>query len=736
MTYSITIDQQPGGEIFLRSSFTQDIVLTSSGEEKVVSVTNVPNLETLNVLSTVYSGEINTRKLTMYYRIALSDRPTKWSEWIPLDPNGDSNCFVELSSFYDYNIEIRFCRTGGSEIGEIRIESFVWEGTWDSNSITNPILDLTPSISPVILDVEDTYKVFELNGYELVARNITDLEMHYRISQDDKRSWTEWTLLTTDNISTEKINQIRFFNIQYRFTHLGTTGTIQIRDLNLYGSYINVSQNYTTSNMMGLRVECKNGLVGDTGLNAGTGSNNLDMGSGLKTEPSVWSTLDKNDGDLYNPYDLGEAIELFDTLANQAVSIGGWTVEYYRTDADEYGIDHSIHEYSLYGIVDVKDIKIMVPDNQFPSNQVAFNQFDLALMESFEVHLTKTEFKSIFGPEHRPSKQDFLYFCDISRMYIIEHAQAIRDFGNAAVYYKLILTKYVKKANVQAINTTIQAKVDNLLKNSTLEDLFGTEMADDKAEIAYKPQHDTLSKDRIRSEITAPIIKQLIDNAELVLSKYTYDLSAVTPGNEAVSYQMSDRYLRQGDNRSYMSWFKLNDYASSDNYNLLDNYSNDLALGYKFDITGGSLVTTINSASYSMVVDDYLDDNIWFCMLINIDQRQRKIKHHLYKRNVNREIDAKNLNSTVLKLLVSEELDYTPNEYEMSADDLTMRITASNMYITNIRVFDDIIPDDQHTKILNQQIVRDSDHLLMGDNSNKLYSNLDSYPYHGSSPTD
>ena len=731
MTYSISINKETSGEITLSSNFSQNIILTSSGEEKVISVKNISGLEVLNTISTTYTGENNTRKLKMYYRIALSDRPTEWSEWEEIDPIGEANCFIEVSPFYDYNIDIKFVRTGSSSNGELEIVGFIWEGTWDANSIETPILDLTPSVSPVILDVTDTYKVFSLEGYELVARNnLENLDIHYRISQDDKRSWSQWTILTTENIKTQRIDPIRFFNIQYRFTHIGSSGTIQIRDLNLYGSFINITQNYTTANLMGLRENCKNGIIGNTGLNAGSGTNNLSMTSGLKTEPSVWSTLDKSESDLFNPYKLNEAIGMYNELANQATDLGGWKVEYFRTDPDENGIDHSIHEYSLFGVVADGEVKIMVPGNQFPSNQVAFNQFDLALLESFEIHLTKQQFKSVFGPEHRPRREDFLYFCDVSRMYRVEHAQAIRDFGNSSVYYKLILGKYNKRANVQATSTSLQEKINSIVKNSTLEDLFGTQKQDDKKEVALKDQQQTLSQtyEKTRGNIIARVEKELLENAELVLSKYNYNMSMITPGNDAVVYKKSDRYLRQGDNRSFVSWFKLLDYADSDNYNLINNYSEDLGLGYKFDITGGSIISTINTATYSMPVDDHLTDNVWYCVLINIDQRQRKIKHHLFKRNVSREIDAKNLNSTALKLLTSLELDYTPNEFEVDPTDITMKIKASNMRITNLRIFDDIIPGDQHTKILNQQIIRDTDHLIMADNSNKILV-LPNYPY-------
>lgn len=718
MNYIIT--KEPGGELIIKSDFTNPIILSHSGEEKIIKIDNISQLVSLDKLATEYSGENNTRTLKMSYRIALSDKPNKWTDWMVLSPNGNSECFLEVSAFHDYNIEIKFTRSGGNEDGEITIVGFTWEGYWDINKIDTAVVNLTESQSPLIIDMDDVFKVFNLDGYELIARNVTNLEIEYRISQNDKRSWTEWTPLTNENIKTEKIDPIRFFNIQYKLTHLGGTDTIMIRDLNLVGEFINVSKNYTTINLLGIREECKNGSVGNTGLNGGNGDGSFT--SNLESEPSVWTTLDCNEGDLFNPYNLGEAIDLYNKLSNDASNIGGWTVEYFKTSPDSKGIDHSIHEYNLKNVIKRGDVKIMVPDNQFPNNQIAFNQFDLALLESFEVHLTKEAFKKVFGPQHRPSKDDYLYLCDISKMFSVVNSQAIRDFGNASVYYKLILGKYNQKANVKTEEgSSIQERVHEITQNSTLEDLFGTEMKADKEKIALKPQRATLTNDNIRTNIKASVDVELIDNAELVLSKYHYNLSGINPEADAVVYKAADNYLREGDNRSFVAWIKLLDYADSDSYNLINNYSNDLEKGYRIDITNNELITTINSASYSTSLEDKLIDDVWYCVLVNIDQRQRKIKQHLFKRNVDREVDAQRLLSTKLRLLISEEMDYIPNSFEVDEGDITMKITGSNMKITNIRIYNSVVADDQITKTLNQQIVRDTDQTILADNANKIY---------------
>jgi hypothetical protein len=135
-------------------------------------------------------------------------------------------------------------------------------------------------------------------------------------------------------------------------------------------------------------------------------------------------------------------------MSNDSNSIFGHEVVYFLTDPDRKGIDYTFHEYQLLNYVCDSLIKVSVENNQFPENTGAINQFDLSLFDSFEIHIPKEIFKQAFGPEKRPSKEDFLWFCEINRMFIIEHAQAFRGFNNNAIYYKVMLKKYVQKLNV------------------------------------------------------------------------------------------------------------------------------------------------------------------------------------------------------------------------------------------------------------------------------------------------
>ena len=127
----------------------------------------------------------------------------------------------------------------------------------------------------------------------------------------------------------------------------------------------------------------------------------------------------------------------------------GWTIDYHITDPDGKGIDKYLHEYQLFNITDVQKIKIIVPENQFPDNQIQINEFALDMMDTFQILILKDEFHNAFGIEKRPSQKDIIFFCQANRFYRVRHAQVHRDIMYMGIYYNVVLEKYEKLANEQ-----------------------------------------------------------------------------------------------------------------------------------------------------------------------------------------------------------------------------------------------------------------------------------------------
>jgi hypothetical protein len=71
----------------------------------------------------------------------------------------------------------------------------------------------------------------------------------------------------------------------------------------------------------------------------------------------------------------------------------------------------------------------------------------------------------------------------------------------------------------------------------------------------------------------------------------------------------------------------------------------------------------------------------------------------MYKRND--EDQAGRLTSTILRKVYSKSEDIVPIDYQI---DITPKILGSDMKVTNIRLFTDVIP--AHKKILGQSIIK------------------------------
>ena len=714
--------------------------LNSIGSEYIISFTNLQNVSQITHFKYDTLGLTDTRFLKNYYRISRDGN--SWTEWLDLKRIIDNFPIVDAKD--PLYLDIKWIRGGSSTIGAVRILEYSIVGTLERPLFENAgdglsTLNIPPGKN-TIWKAPFVYKVFSIIDMEIIAPTIlTGVDIKYRFSQDNSRTWSNWEPFTKENVTTNRINPIRFFEIEYSITN-NSSSNVGIQDINLIGDFQNVSKDYFKTNLYGIRECCQSNLTGYTDASGNfvpadntNGTGGISNSGGSCDTTGVGSTLpemtSQDKANLFNPYKQNTAMDLLNKLSADAEQIFGHRVIYFVTDPDKKGQDHTLHEYQLYNVVCEGNIKVAVDGNNFPDSQIVMNQFDLSLFESMTIHITKKQFKEIFGPQRRPSKEDFLYFCDVNRMFQVDHAQQFRNFNNSAIYYKLVLKKYTQKANVKAGTKEIQNKLQQLTKNSTINELFGIENAQDKASIANKDQFAPLTKETIRLEYKALIDKELIENSSTIIAKAHYDLSSVEYQQIAVKYKNFNPLLSVSDNIGYQIWFRINNYITDEIYNFMDYYDTTNSLGYKINLSNDAIQVKLNSDTYTYNLMGYesdqntaFEEGVWYCYVLNIDQRNRRLEHYVYKRNVDDEDDAANLPNTILRKIYQGYQDITPINYQIEGN-VTCQILASDMSVTNIRLFIETIPVGQHTKILNQYIIRDdSKYLVFADNATtRLY---------------
>ena len=714
-------------------------IFSSIGSEYVLSFIDLEKVKSFVKFQYDTLGMTSNRFLNNFYRISRDNK--SWSEWLPL--NKDIDNFPVIDSKDKLYLDIKWVRAGNSDIGTIRLLEYAIDGNLERDLVDDGSVIQLPSGKSIIMKAPFIYKVFSISDIEIISgSDISNISIKYRYSQDNERTWSSWELLTKENITTAKINPIRFFQIEYSIENKSNS-SISIQDINIIGDVQNVSKDYFKSNLMGIRECCKSNMAGYTDANgnwvAGTGANSGSIGSGIgvsscATDSGLPKMTNDEKANLYNPYQQNTAMDLLNKLSTDAQQVFGHETIYFCTDPDKKGQDHTMHEYQLFNVVCEGSIKVSVEGNAFPDSQIVMNQFDLNLFEQMEVHITKQAFKEIFGPQRRPSKEDFLYFCNLNRMYQVDHAQQFRNFNNAAVYYKLHLKKYSQKANVRAGNADIADTLKNLTKNTTLDELMGIEMSQDKASVANKDQFKPLSKDPIRLEYKAEIDKELIENSTTIISKSNYDMSTVNYRTPGVSYKNLDAYLKVSDNIGFYVWFKLQNYIQGELYNFFNYYDDNNSLGWKADLIDDDIVVKTNSLEYKYSLKGNptndviaLDEDVWYCYVLNIDQRNREMTQWIYKRDIEDEDDGANSSSTILENVYKGVLPIEPFEYIIEGE--YCNILGSDMKVTNIRLFKENIPENYHNKILNQYIIRDdSKHMVFADNATtRIY--LPNFPF-------
>lgn len=772
---------------------------------KTFQITPTKSITSITNFSDIVKGEDDEHYFKKFFsysneRTGITHTGITYTEPAPVTGITREYCadeYLYLRLYY-YRIDTKV-----TTIPTLAINTIVITGTYDLLE-TDEITEVPDE--GYIFEPKNIYKIFKLTGYEIYGLNTDNLILKYRFTQDGGRTYTPWEPLTTENISTIKLNSVRFAQVQYYVSKIDNNIDSKIYDIILLGDFQNINNYYLKTNRYGLREDCAekfpqwNGSTNadDTtnnqnaclsGLtNYGTGNvynYNRDYytaGLSCYLNGNIIANLEEENNSAvatsgnYDPYSQTEKItKWYNFLANSTNKILGWTVDYHLTDPDGKGIDKYLHEYQLFNIINVQKIKIIVPENTFPDNQVQINEFMLDMMDTFQIIIMKDEFHKAFGIEKRPAQKDILYFCQANRFFRVRHAQVKRDVMYQGLYYNVVLEKYEKLANEQNLSEASKNLIEPLTKDNTLDALFGFDNKQEEAKIANKQLKPT-THDVYRLEInpTLSIVKKDIFNSlkgNKIADSY-YNLSSLPIGISAVTYTADDNNLEVSENRSINLWFNFNNkfdpnkiidedvfqsyYINNNNeFYFINNYDDSTLQGYKISYYKKQIILKINDYDYKLNVTG-LTTNIWYGLTINIDNRQRKINIDLFKRNYkynitmfspnyqsvilsnnnttgityytsigyrpvkNTEINEKLVDTNLLNV-GSTQFNNTPlNNFDIQK---TITIISSDIKLTNIRIFNDIIPEESRSNILLQKVVHDSNNLILADNANRqLYT--------------
>jgi hypothetical protein len=392
----------------------------------------------------------------------------------------------------------------------------------------------------IIIKLSEPYeKVEKVVGYvdEIIGEDSANkFDKYFRWSQDNV-NFSDWIPLTNINLENQIVTPTKPFWIEYKYTvvDLATGHTMEFISIALE-------------------------IISDTGIVRLVKQVSVDCCEAGQI-PSGCANLIITDGcdpdNLFNPYGtLNNTKNMFNQLTNVVNDIFGHCVKYYKVSSDKRSKDVILNEYSLYSVIAMEDIKVLVPDNAFPTNEFQFDQFGMG-MESFEIHITRDEFQNAFGARTRPEERDYIYFPIVDRMYEINSVALADPVVYKDIYYKATLRKWQDRNSVDTPEP-FRDELDNL--TLTVDELFDAEVKDETLKITKPQQYRTIGtgiNDYVRSDLSKQlsISDYKINNNWVIVSKNHYELNKLTKNELAVKYRQPARFQSTED-RAFTFWFQ------------------------------------------------------------------------------------------------------------------------------------------------------------------------------------
>ena len=382
----------------------------------------------------------------------------------------------------------------------------------------------------IIISIQDPYlQVLNVNSFDdnILGEN-TDCyyEKEFRWGIDGV-TYSDYSDLTDLNLRSLILNPTNPFYIQFKYTQIGectlTFETISLEVITQDGVITQVPQ-----------FEC--------GSLDNCGCENL--------------VIDCCGEEGWNPYNISPAAKQYEQLSKVASDLFGWCVNYFKTEADQRSKDIIFREYSLENVIANDEVKILVPDNEFPTRSIQFSSIQFDYPVEFEVHIVKSAFRQIFGNLSKPEQHDFLYVPIMNRMYEVNNVMEPDDFMNEGTYWRVSLVTWQDRTNQSYEDTTIRDEVDDIVLS--VEEVFGEDQIAQEKDARKPNQYNTIGtreNDYIRRSMprNLTIKEQKLYNNWTIVSKFHYQLGSINKGDDAVVYRYVDGWSNN-ENRSFTFW--------------------------------------------------------------------------------------------------------------------------------------------------------------------------------------
>ena len=420
------------------------------------------------------------------------------------------------------------------------------------------------------------------------------------------------------------------------------------------------------------------------------------------------------DENLFNPYNLTKPTNLYKQMSDLSTNMFGHMVKYFRVEPDQRSRDVILMEYSLYNVKETGEFKIMVPDNELPSNDFKFDIYGMSF-EDFEIHVTATQFSSAFGFGKSPRARDYLYFPLNNRMYEVTAVTFADEFNMNMTYWRVMLKKFENRTSSIHTDSAIEQELSDLITG--IDEVFGEEIQQEYTQVSKPEQYQTVFntvgdgiRDRVHNNLS--ILDTEIRNKWTIISKNTYDLSSISDvGIEAVVYKRKST-LATDENLAVTLWFRPDLSAANPSAVLLDGLIDQK--GLKISTTNENIFVQINNDTHQFTYNAPVSSAAWYGMVFNLNNKYNQISTTVYKLEPGNNLLPNNTTQNSITNILDETKSITQYSWITTKQYALM---PGKIKMTNIRMFKKPIESEQRLNVLQQYVVRDNQLATIIDNA-------------------
>jgi hypothetical protein len=337
-----------------------------------------------------------------------------------------------------------------------------------------------------------------------------------------------------------------------------------------------------------------------------------------------------------NQYEYNNALAFvsnWEKMSNEVFNRFGWSVVYFKCDPVLESKDVVFKEYSLLQVRKCKQMKVVVPDNDFGSGDYQFTEYDIDFSDDLPFQISKELFWAAFGNYEQPQEKDFLYFPLEGRMYRINSVQESKDFMRKSIWWKGTMVKWNESDSLIKDEET-----KNTINEFTLnfEDVgFDFDSTQEEIDITNEQQYVVRAvgkSDNVREFVNIHWEKsgtkeKNLDNYFTIFSKYHYDLRNTSIGEDLIIYQNKINLV---DNFSMMFWFCAQNRNTQNNNTWVTIFS-DTNNTMTFDVlVNNSKIQKIRIKDITFSVDIPVGD--WFAYYVGFNKVDNTLTLRIWER--------------------------------------------------------------------------------------------------------